>query len=338
MRRSTQRRWKTHLIINCLHTLIRMKIFVYIIIMLTVIQIQSCRSANDTTQSRTVSPCGIKLFYTLGGVGAVVKNEFDQAGFHKIALLNQRRIAKKGNPWLVDETVLADNVKKYIPDSSSSEFVVLNWEGPAYLALQKGPSHADFNRAAEEFIKAIELVKELRPNCKVGYYGFPVRNYWKRSDNWRQRNRSLDDFLSHFDVLFPSVYDFYDSDAFIGRDDLGYVRDNVEEAINSGIRLGVPVMPFVHHRYHPSNGELGRKIIPPQEFESHVAAAAQTNVGGRRIDGVVWWSSEYSWYHKANRKLYGTTKEMRRDWEIKSAEVLPTYYRTLHQAVSSVCQ
>lgn len=312
----------------------------YLSVFLLVILCVGCRTVNapQSVSVKTISPCGVELYYSLGGLGSEVKSIFLQEGFKKIVLVNQRRIVQENNPWLFDEVILRSNIERLVPDSQSEEMIVLNWEGKAYKAIQAGPGHPDYERASEQFIAAYKLVKHLRPRTKVGYYGFPIRDYWNRDDAWRARNRSLDPFMANFEVLFPSIYDFYDSSTKRGSGDLDYVRENVEEALRTGSRIGKLVMPFVWHRYHTSNKTKRLQLIPLPEFAAHVGAAAGARFEDKSIDGLVWWSSEYSSFAKANRKKYADKQQMRSAWEAGSAKVLPSYFDAMRMAVEEKCQ
>ncbi|MFT6216278.1 MAG: hypothetical protein ACJAS3_002687 [Roseivirga sp.] len=293
--------------------------------------------ASTQLPNDTISPCGINLYYSLGGLGEEVKSEFQEENFTQVLLINQRRIVVKGNEWAVDKNILTDFVIKKLPDEDSKLVVVLNWEGEVYDEIQRGPSSPNYTQASALFIKAYKIVKELRPKSKVGYYGFPIRDYWNRNDGWRARNRVLDDFLKKFDVLFPSIYDFYDSSAQEGAGDLAYVKENIEEAIRVGQRIGKPVVAFVWHRYHPSNKNKSKELIPLEEFSGHVAEAARAQVQGKSIDGVVWWGSEYSMFARANLKRI-PREELRTTWEKEAKQTLPVYFQVLRNAVNSACQ
>ena len=289
-------------------------------------------------QSGTIAPCGIELYYSLGGLGSAVKQEFEEQGFKRITLINQRRIVNPNDEWLLDRSILTSNVEKFVPDPNSEEYIVLNWEGKPYLAIQAGPSHPDYKRATLQFIEAYDLVKRLRPRTKVGYYGFPIRDYWNRNEKWRAKNTALIPFLKNFDVLYPSIYDFYDSSTGRGKGDDAYVRDNIEEAIRMGERMNKPVLPFVWHRYHTSNKKKRLELIPEDEFIAHVSAATSTKVEGRGIAGLVWWSSEYSRFVQANRKRFEDKKIMRAAWEKEATVILPRYFAALRTATERSCQ
>lgn len=309
----------------------------YIHVFFVILCLVSCRSINRK-HIETISPCGIELYYSLGGLSPELKQDFSEQGFNQLLLINQRRIVNENDEWSIDENRLTKFVNERISNYKSNEYVVLNWEGEVYKAIRKGPDSPDFIRASELFIKAYDIVKKIRPYTRVGYYGFPIREYWKRDDNWKLRNRTLDDFLSHFDVLYPSLYDFYDSGTYQGKGDLAYVHDNVQEALLMGIRLNKPVLPFIWHRYHTSNKLKARELIPVDEFIDHVTAAASVNEGGKSIDGVIWWGSEYSAFAKKNISIYKDKNALRSAWESVAQEILPEYFRALERGVERACK
>jgi hypothetical protein len=295
-------------------------------------------SASSRITAKTTKICDVKLYYMLGGLGEEMKGYFSRDGFNRVVLFNQRRIIEKDNEWAIDEESFKTFIQKTLPDLKDNAVVVLNWEGEVLESIKGGEKSLRNEEARELFVKAYSIVKELRPRTEVGYYGLPIRDYWNRNENWRQKNRSLDPFLSNFDILFPSIYDFYDSSTNQGKGDLEYVHDNVEEALLASERLGKKVMPFVWHRYHTSNKKLGRSLIPLSEFSAHIEAATNTKVGGKRVDGIIWWSSEYSLFAKQNIGVIKDKVKLRAAWEREALGVLPKYYSALKEGVSRSCQ
>lgn len=142
-----------------------------------------------------------------------------------------------------------------------------------------------------------DAVHAAQPKLKIGYYLLiPVRDYWTPVDNkpdsvraWQQANDSLKDLVKHVDVIFPSLYTFYD-------DPEGwkiYAKANIMEAK----RYGKPVYPFLWYQYHDSNKLLGGKPIPAQVWRMQLETCLQY------ADGVViWgghkelWNEQYAWW------------------------------------------
>jgi len=77
-------------------------------------------------------------------------------------------------------------------------------------------------------------------------------------------------------------------------------------------------------------------LIPIEEFENHVAAVALTELSGKRVEGIVWWGSDYVKFSRENQANY-TKAERVKAWYKEGDEVLPLYYRALRRAVNRTC-
>jgi len=285
---------------------------------------------------QTISECDIDLFHAQTTLSPKANKEFAEAGFKKVIVVAEQYIEgrKEGE---VDTVKLKLFIEKILP-AKEEAIIVLDWEGPIMDVLEKGnlKQSQHYTKAANAYNLAYRIVKETRPSSIVGFYRFPIRNYHHRDEAWRSKNRSLEPLLGGFDALFPSVYDFYDTESKAESRDLDYVMDNVKEALQIGERLGKPVYPFVWHRYHPSNKRKSQMLIPIEEFENHVAAVALTELSGKRVEGIVWWGSDYVKFSRENQANY-TKAERVKAWYKEGDEVLPLYYRALRRAVNRTC-
>jgi len=305
------------------------------VLMLTV----GCQSTKQQVQKPDTEICGYKVYYSLGGLAPEMRNMLYNEGFSKLVLINQRNIdgRKEG---VLDVEILKKAVLRTMPDPKSTKMVVLDWEGSVMDAIIGGKKKdpAAFAKATALYRRAYEIVKEMRPNTTVGFYGFPIRNYHKRNDSWREKNRELDSFFGEFDALFPSIYDFYTGGSKSNRwqRDIDYARENTEEAIGMGKRINKPVFPFVWHRYHPSNKKKGKELIPKEEFSAHLAAIVEAQAGVKKIDGLVWWGSEYSQFATKNKRII-ERKQLRSAWEAKAKTTLPMYTDAIVELLRSQC-
>lgn len=179
----------------------------------------------------------------------------------------------------------------------------------------------DIRNATEaEVIESIgklgEIVDWLHdevPTLRVGYYGLmPIRDYWSpvqyleaqehqgepwydgnmpqfraNYQAWQRANDFLAPLVQKVDILFPSLYTFYE-------DTTGWVKyatANIQEARRYGNR---PIMPFIWMYYHDSTPLRGMQLAAGYwrlELETIMANA----------DGVVVWggSSQSIWDNSA---------------------------------------
>lgn len=148
--------------------------------------------------------------------------------------------------------------------------------------VQKG--ELSEQRLLQYHLEVIEAARTVRPDARFGFYAIPpIRNYWDairpdddpRSQKWSERNALLGPLGTSVDVIFPSLYAFYD-----GIEDWEkYARANLEEAR----QYGKPVYAFLWFEYHNSNKKLAGQPIPAQFWRR------QLNLVYELADGVVIW-------------------------------------------------
>ncbi|MBC6994163.1 hypothetical protein QWY85_18615 [Neolewinella lacunae] len=284
-----------------------------------------------TTPRKVLRVNGVEVYQSLGGVGQAAQDTFSSLGVGEILLVNGKHVHTQDGLFL-DSVGLAVHIVEQLPNKKSRAMVVLDWEGERMQQIFEGAmgQTTDYWQAKEQMMRAYHLVKKLRPKTTVGFYGFPARDYWNRNDDWRARNLALAPFLREVDAIFPSLYDFYPTTDKNREMELGYVKDNVTEALRLGSQLKKPVFPFVWHRYHDSNKEVGRTLIPPGEFGELLRTTVTTKWAGHKIDGLIWWSSE-RYFYNLEKKREGSTE----DFERLNSPVTQAYLRTLLNALAN---
>jgi hypothetical protein len=99
--------------------------------------------------------------------------------------------------------------------------------------------------ALKLLLETAHAVRKLRKRIKLGFYGFPMRAYWQgystsAGDGLRADNDKLLPLFCEMDGLFPSVYQFYNSEdpsktaaqnAATKKSNAQYVRSVVGEAV-----------------------------------------------------------------------------------------------------------
>jgi len=93
-------------------------------------------------------------------------------------------------------------------------------------------------------------------------------------DAWRVRNLEMAQLADVADIIFPSLYTFYDNHA----EWAVYARANIAEAR----KYGKPVIPFLWFEYHTST-DLGGQLIDGDYW------AKQLLVCRQEADGLVIW-------------------------------------------------
>lgn len=164
-----------------------------------------------------------------------------------------------------------------------------DYEGLFYLDIETWPMCGVPERTAvrnlARFSRAIDIVREVAPRLTFGIYGeLPAHDYWAvvgddpaRRQRWLDCSARVAPLASKVDVIFPSLYTFYD-------DSLGWKR-YAEAMIDAARAYGKPVYPFLMPMYHESNPRLGWQALPGPTWRG------QLEFVRRHADGVVLWNA-----------------------------------------------
>lgn len=180
--------------------------------------------------------------------------------------------------YVVSERFLRDTYIPSIP--RGTELVCLDVEHYD----KNEPNTAD---TISKLNNIVDIWREERPEIKLGYYSLMVRDYWRaisgdraRIAEWRAENDAIRPVIDNCDLMFPSLYTFYDD----RRGTIEYMKRNLDEQWRL-TGSSKPIYPFVWPRYHESNRTLGGQEIPGDYWEQIVTAVLDHNTGG-----VVFWN------------------------------------------------
>ena len=280
--------------------------------------------------------CPFTLYNGQGNLSRKGDIFFKGNNINQVKLIFETSIYKD-NPLKVDEVHLTNKINRIYPDKNASGICALDWEGKALAILEKADTNSkEFKEVFAEYMKALKIGQRLRPNVKWGHYGLPGQNYWHRNEEWRKRAADLLPLFKEADIIFPSIYDFYDDSVASREKDAAYVNDNVVLALKMGARVNKPVLPFVWHRYHNSNPKKGYQLIPEDEFKSHLNAALNAKFKNKQIDGLVWWGADRYFYNVEN-KVLRREAAISENFDSYQTEVLVKYSTLIYDLFNEHC-
>lgn len=176
--------------------------------------------------------------------------------------------------------------RKHIPEKFNEQRPDLHVIDIEHWPTQLSKNGADaVSDTISRFKKVIGVFREAIPSIPLGIYSMiPVRNYWApvviKKDQliaWERDNDFLAPLAAAVDVIFPSLYTFYD-------DPIGwqvYAKANLEQAH----RYGKPVIPFIWPRYHGSNRFIGGQPVSRGFWRIQLETVREF------ADGVVIWGA-----------------------------------------------
>jgi hypothetical protein len=177
--------------------------------------------------------------------------------------------------------------------SQSTDFLVID--------IEQWPLAGDPAVVAESIKKyetVIQWLKQPVPPLRVGFYGLlPIRDYWDslQEENsprylaWQKENDRLASIATLADVLFPSIYTFYEDRA-------GWQKYAIAQIQEARRYVGAkPVYVFLWPQYHVSNTKLANTFLPGDYWRMELETAR------RYADGIVIWccANGQTWNDKA---------------------------------------
>lgn len=202
-----------------------------------------------------------------------------------------------GNILVINRGTLGRAIRSAFPDSLMQGIGVLDWEGKELGILRRqSADDPQFKDAMQKMLSVLSFAQQMRPNVSWGFYGLPVREFWKRNNDWKESGNRLLPLLQKQDALFPSVYLLYNSKVVNSILSRGYTKDNVGQALAIGAQVNKPVLPFVYHRYPDFS------LVPLDVFRQQAEDILSTDVNGKRVSGIIWWGAD-NYYYKTNNKV-----------------------------------
>lgn len=237
-----------------------------------------------------------RVYLCMGDAAGDVSNYRKTNDIGTVKLIGGGDISS-GNTLVINKSILTNAIRKAFPDSLAQGIGVLDWEGKELGVLRRqGNSDPAFKDAMSKMTQVLEIAQQTRPNVSWGFYGIPVREFWKRNSDWKESGNRLLPLLQKQDALFPSVYLLYNSAAVNSVLSGNYTKDNVRQAIDLGAKIGKPVLPFVYHRYPDFS------LVPLDVFQQQAQDILSIDVSGNKVAGIIWWGAD-NYYYKTNNKV-----------------------------------
>ncbi|MEM7043370.1 MAG: hypothetical protein AAF543_11220 [Pseudomonadota bacterium] len=149
--------------------------------------------------------------------------------------------------------------------------------------------------AVDNYVTITDWFREVTPQGQqFGFYGMvPIRDYFRAIEGkdhgeykeWQAENDRLTPFADAVDILFPSLYTFYDKP----EEWLIYAKAQIDESRR--LADGKSVVAFVWPTYHQSNRRRGGDPIEPDFWR------LQLDFLEEHADGAIIWT------HSAVKKI-----------------------------------
>lgn len=213
---------------------------------------------------------------------------FSDHKFISSVLLTRSMIDPK-NTGVVDKDVLISNLKRLFPDPAEYGVCFIDWEEPFREMKVVYNNKLKFESLAEEYIRAVNIIKEFNPKLKVGIYGIPFTAFkvsWPVMN--ANKNKRFDSILSVCDFICPAIYIRFPNHEVGEKANFKYIRDNLDVAFAYSSRLKKEIVPFVWPLVHPNNKKYGMNELSDEDMKSYLGALSSYTKNGISISGVIW--------------------------------------------------
>lgn len=137
-------------------------------------------------------------------------------------------------------------------------------------------------------VKAVELVKNLRPKAKVIVYNIPFRFNVTSQKRFSDFDK-LYPLLKAVDVFAPSLYLHYDGKQKKPQFFTDYINNNLELSFKYAGKLNKKVYHFVWYRIHPSNKKYGRQVINSKQYSEYLSLIKEYRYKKKRVENIIYW-------------------------------------------------
>jgi len=279
--------------------------------------------------SQTKTP----VYIGMAGLNNLQERYIQQNSLKKIFVFYQKDVSKNG--MTLDSDLFQKNILNRV-SSGQKGIAIIDWEGLAFDALTSSDERKA-SAVVSEFIKALELAKQLRPNLQWGFYGLPIRTFKGDNRNWRNINTRLAPIFRRSDIIAPSLY-MYNSNPKVynlnspqaekGAGDYLYL--NLDYALELGSTYNKDVYPFIWHKRNSGDRQEALSLIPIDTFGTYVKMINSRSAFGKKIKGVIWWDNAKYYYLNRNKypvvlKEYSNVKNV----EQYNLDIFKKYYNAI---------
>lgn len=210
----------------------------------------------------------------------------------KVGFVNDVQFLDPHTKFTFSPQLLDRELQRAYPNRLEEGIAYIDLEAPYLEYLMDADlNSAEFKKSKKLFIEVLNYVKKARPNVKWGYYYVPFTSYWNRTNSFYSKDERIREIIENSDVLFPSIYIFYNKMNFI-LENKSYLIDNTQQVIKIAQKYNKKVYPLIMSRYHPSNGSIGNETIGETDFRVYLSTIRNTQYNGKSVDGIMLWNAD----------------------------------------------
>lgn len=229
----------------------------------------------------------------------------------KVGFVGDTQFLDPNKKFAFSSAMMDQELQRAFPNKNEVGIAYIDLEAPYIEFLKDADSHSEeFKKSKKLFLDVLEYAQKARPNVKWGFYGIPFTSYWTKTESFYNKDNRIAEILNKSDVLFPSIYIFYNKMNFILENE-SFIKVNAEQMIRIGQKYHKPVYPLIMSRYHPSSKTLGYESLSETDFRFYVSTLKNTNYHGKYLDGIMYWNADRYFYKTKENKVVQEVQQSR---------------------------
>ncbi len=285
--------------------------------------------ATIVKKNKVYAQSNLKVLLFSDALSPSLMNYLKANKIETVGYINDVQFLDPNKKFAFSSALLDKELQRAFPDNNASGMAYIDLEAP-YLdhLMNSDVNSLEFIKSKQLFLDVLAYVKRERPNVKWGYYALPFSDYWNRTKDFYAKNDRACEIIKNSDVLFPSIYIFYNYLSF-STENKGYLQDNTQEAIKVAKKYNKKVYPMVMSRYHPSNAKVGDKSIALDDFDFYIKTIAQTSYQKQKVDGILLWNAD-GYFSRTNvAEVVKDTRKSGKDFQTFYNGYLESYLKVL---------
>jgi hypothetical protein len=245
-----------------------------------------------STQKLVKQKSDMKILVYADSKTTAFNNFLTKNNIQKVGFVNDVQFLDPKTKFAFNQKLLDQELVRAYPNPQEEGLAYIDLEAP-YLdfLMNSDINSSDYKQSKKLFLDVLSYVKKSRPNVKWGFYYVPFTTYWGRTDSFYNKDNRISEIIKNSDVLFPSIYIFYNKVNFI-LENKSYLEENTAEIIKIGQKYNKKVYPLIMSRYHPSNESLGYETIGETDFRFYLSTIRDTKYNGKTVDGIMLWNAD----------------------------------------------
>lgn len=245
-----------------------------------------------TEKVRNKQVSDVKILVYADSNTSVFNSFLKKNNIQKVGFVNDVQFLDKSTHFSFSTKLLDQELQRAYPNKLEQGIAYIDLEAP-YLdyLMNSDVNSTEFKKSKKLFLDVLSYVKNSRPNVKWGYYYIPFTTYWGRTDQFYKKDDRISEIIKNSDVLFPSIYIFYNKLNF-SIENKSYLGENTREVIKISQKYKKEVYPMIMSRYHPSNASLGYETLNESDFKMYVSTIRNTQFNGQYVDGIMLWNAD----------------------------------------------